>query len=120
MKNTGPSLKVRQLVIDRNHHMCLRCNTNPGQVVHHRRPRKRGGTKRPEINHPENLVWICDSCHRDIEYWRADAYKYGWLVKEGIEEPAEIPLKDFDGRHFWLLEDGGITYADTTVPRLHL
>ena len=120
MKSTGPSLAVRQLVIDRNHHMCLRCQA-PGQVIHHRRPRKRGGTKRPEINAPENLVWICNRCHDEIErFIREIAYNTGWLVREGIEEPVEIPLVDLLGRWFWLLEDGGIVYAEATVPRLHL
>jgi len=119
MRRTGPSLKVRQLVIDRIDRKCLRCYSY-GQVIHHRRPRKRGGSKRPEINYPENLAWICNACHLWIETNRTESYNAGWLVKEGLEDPAEIALVDMYGRHFWLLEDGGITYADTTVPKLHL
>ncbi len=119
MRRTGPSLKVRQLVIDRADRKCLRCYSY-GQVIHHRRPRKRGGTKRPEINYPENLVWVCHFCHSWIESNRAEAYVTGWLVKEGLEDPAEIPLRDTWGRHFWLTEDGGVIYADATVPKLHL
>jgi len=119
MKNTGPSLKVRQLVIDRFRQSCLRCGRY-GQVIHHRRPRKRGGTKRPEINYPENLVWICNDCHDEIETNRDKSYRTGWLVKEGIEDPAEIPLVDTAARHFWLTEDGGVIYDDTTVPKFYI
>jgi rubrerythrin len=118
MKNTGPSLAVRQLVIDRKQRICLRCHY-PGEVIHHRRPRKRGGTKRPEINAPENLVWICNMCHEVLESYRDLAYNTGWLVKEGIEEPAEVPLCDTAGRWFWLTEDGGMNRA-LESPQLHL
>jgi hypothetical protein len=120
MRNTGPDLATRQLVIDRLNHACLRCGM-PGQVIHHRRPRKRGGTLRPEINSPENLVWICEKCHAWIESRRIDAYASGWLVKEGIDGPAEIPLWDRAGCEFFLTDDGAIVptgrWMTVRVPR---
>ena len=109
MKNTGPSQAVRQKVIDRKDRKCLRC-VMPGEVIHHRRPRKKGGTSRPEINSPENLTWICNFCHDYIESNRTYAYETGWLVKEGVDGPLEIPLIDLYGRTFVLFEDGGIEY----------
>lgn len=110
MRSTGPDLATRQLVIDRSDRRCMRCR-RPGEVVHHRRPRKRGGTRRPEINSPENLVWICRACHDWIESRRALAYRTGWLVKEGIDGPLEISLVDDRGRTFFLTEEGGVIFT---------
>lgn len=104
-RSTGPDLAIRQLVIDRSNHMCLRCG-QPGQVIHHRRPRKRGGTRRPEINSPENLVWICNACHDWIESHRTEAYERGWLVKEGVDGPLEIPIVNVYGQESFLMPDG--------------
>lgn len=111
-RSTGPDLATRQLVIDRSNHMCLRCG-QPGQVIHHRRPRKRGGTRRPEINSPENLVFVCNACHDWIESHRLGAYATGWLVHEGIDGPSEVALVDKERRRmFFLTEEGEIIYIN--------
>lgn len=115
-RSTGPDLATRQLVIDRSNHMCLRCGA-PGQVIHHRRPRKRGGTRRSEINSPENLAFVCNACHDWIESRRTEAYASGWLVKEGVDGPEEIPLTDNFGLMFFLTADGRMSYAGGAVRR---
>jgi hypothetical protein len=116
MTGTGPSPEVRALILDRDDHRCRRCGTYVWQdaEIHHRRPRKRGGTSRPEINSPENLVTLCKPCHRTVESHRTEAYDHGWLVREGIDGPLEIPLVNIHGARFWLTEEGEVTFAETS------
>lgn len=104
MKNTGPTLKTRQLVIDRDDQLCRRCG-GPGQQVHHRIPRGSGGTSRPEINYPANLVLVCLRCHQYVESHRTEAYAAGWLVHR-LEDPETVPLFDNWGTAWVLTTDG--------------
>jgi hypothetical protein len=78
--------------------------------IHHRQPRQMGGTRRPEINSPANLLLICDdgterSCHRHVEANRARARENGWLVRAGAD-PAEVPVL-LEGGDRYLLTDAG-------------
>jgi 5-methylcytosine-specific restriction protein A len=54
-------------------------DNNPSDI-HHRRPRRMGGTLDPEINSPANLVLLCRACHSDIESHRQQALTDGWLL----------------------------------------
>ncbi|MEC2072496.1 HNH endonuclease [Alkalihalophilus marmarensis] len=54
------SLKNR--VKDRDEWSCVICESDKGLHVHHKIPRKYGG-----VNHMDNLVTLCDSCHPSIE-----------------------------------------------------
>jgi 5-methylcytosine-specific restriction protein A len=92
-RNTGPSRKVREEVIKREGGRCRRCrrqlSLGEGQV-HHRQPRQMGGTRRPWINHPLNLAYLCLPCHLHIESHRQESYDMGWLVPMGMD-PREVP-----------------------------
>jgi hypothetical protein len=115
VKSTGPSLAVRQLVIERSDWGCLRCRQARGAQIHHRRPRKSGGTSRPEINSPENLAFLCLNCHIWVEHNREAAKATGWLVPEGVDGPLEVPLMDLRGNRFFLTEEGEIRYLPTVA-----
>ena len=91
MRATGPDLRTRQAVIDRDQRRCVRCSA-PMVHIHHRRPRGMGGSKHdPLINSPANLVCLCIECHEWIERHRAASYDTGWLVHRR-DDPASIPL----------------------------
>lgn len=88
---------------------CVARATHPGKAklgeqIHHRKPRRMGGTTQAAINAPGNLIWLCRDCHEWIESNRLAAVKAGWLVP-GNEEPVKTPLL-YLGR-WTLLDDGG-------------
>lgn len=105
MKNTGPTPSVRLDVMSRNGSYCLRCNTQAGEQIHHRKPRGMGGTRDPKINDHTNLVFICQECHQHIESHRTDSYREGWLVARNAS-PAEQYLIDTNRRMIMLLPGG--------------
>lgn len=104
-RNTGPTQAQRATVWARAGGRCERCRVDlhdrPHQV-HHRQPRKMGGTSRPAINTPPNLLLLCGYCHPWVEANRTRAYRDGWLVREPTD-PATVPLPD--GTYLTL--DGG-------------
>lgn len=51
-----------------------------GEQAHHRRMRSQGGT-----DAPENLLWVCERCHRWIHDHPEVAYTRGWLIRAGGE-----------------------------------
>ena len=91
--NTGPTRSTRQVVQARARMRCERCGRDlrwePGQI-HHRRPRKMGGTSRADANSPANLLLLCRSCHEWVESNREDAYEQGLLVREPLD-PSMVP-----------------------------
>lgn len=105
-RDTGPDRATVTLVVNRYAGCCLRCGKH-GSQVHHRKPRGAGGTRDPKINSPENLVWLCLSCHEHIERHRKDAYRDGFLVARNAD-PAERYLITPDHRMIVLLPDGGM------------
>lgn len=91
---TGPERAVRQAVLEAARGKCQRCGLATALlVIHHRKPRRMGGTRDPQINDPVNLAVLCDyrpnSCHRWTESNPADAYATGWLVHDW-QDPADI------------------------------
>jgi AraC-like DNA-binding protein len=93
-RSTGPTTRTRQLVHARAGMRCERCANDVrygGGQVHHRQPRKMGGTSRPEANHTSNLLLLCGTCHAHIEANRSEAYDFGWLVREPTD-PATVPV----------------------------
>ncbi|HEX6970244.1 MAG TPA: HNH endonuclease signature motif containing protein [Micromonosporaceae bacterium] len=91
---TGPDDDTRAKVMWRDGY-CIRCGETLHErrphVLHHRRPRAMGGTQRPDVNSPQNLVWLCCPCHDFIEANRAEAYMKGWLVAQSAD-PLGVPL----------------------------
>ena len=109
-RKTGPSEATQRLIWDRADYACERCGKhapNHGGQIHHRNPRKMGGTVRPEANAPNNLVLLCAGCHADVESNRAQARKDGWLLQD-YQPPEVFPLTRIDGRQFLLVGEGRI------------
>ena len=107
---TGPSAAVRATVAERSAGLCERCGRARAQVIHHRRPRKTGGTRRLDTNTLPNLLHLCDPCHLWIESFRSRAEVAGWLVPDD-GTPAAVPVRYRD-QMVWLRPDGGVDPTD--------
>lgn len=113
-RSTGPVRGVVDLVYARDGGACVPCGRplrgerGVGWSVHHRRPRRAGGDRRPEANLPANLMLTCGSgttgCHGFIESNRATAIAYGWLLSAN-DIPAEVAVRTWWGKV--LLDDEG-------------
>ncbi len=96
---TGATPLVRMSVVMRGGGKCEICNkalNNSTYVsLHHRKPRKMGGSKDTALNEPSNLMMICGSgttgCHGYVESHRELSYENGWLV-HSYENPATKPV----------------------------
>lgn len=89
---------TRALVIDRDLGRCVRCGRRlAGQPysIHHRSPRRMGGTSLASIHDPANLILLggtgSTGCHGWVESNRAAAVELGWLVRSG-RDPAGQPV----------------------------
>jgi hypothetical protein len=98
-RDTGPSATTRADVWGRAGGRCEVCG-NPvagvlGFSLHHRHPRRMGGSRRPELNSPANLILLCGSgttgCHGRIEANRERAYEDGLLLHDGAT-PTDVPV----------------------------
>lgn len=117
-KATGPAQDVVELVLERAQYACEVRGCMVGDrrgvdwSIHHRLPRRMGGTKRPEVNQPPALIVACGSgttgCHGWIEARRAEAYDMGLLLHAG-DDPAQVPVELTVGL-VWLTADG--RYSD--------
>lgn len=60
---SGPTKATRALVWERDAGRCARCGLPITREwsLHHRVPRGAGGSRRPELNSPANLVLLCGS-----------------------------------------------------------
>lgn len=101
---TGPNSTTRALVTKRDLACCLVCG-GPGQEQHHRQPRGAGGSSDPAINQPPNLILLCSRHHRDVESWRTNAERYGYLVRRP-KSPADVPVMVFGQGWMRLLANG--------------
>ncbi len=76
--------------------------------LHHRHPRRMGGTRRREVYGAANLLAIHGSgttgCHAAVESNRTAAYETGLLLRDGAV-PADVPVQLRYGRV--LLDDAG-------------
>lgn len=115
---------VRALVRQRDGHRCLRCDRSildSPASIHHRVPRRMGGTSDPRSDDPRNLVTLCGTgttgCHGWVESNRNEARESGWLLRDysGLDDAMYTP----DRVLVMLDEDGGIyryDYADEPLP----
>jgi len=109
-----PVLKVteetRFVVFSRAGYRCERCFTKLagvfGASVHHRRPRMMGGSRKPELHYPANLIVLCGSgntgCHGWVESNRDRSREHGYLINK-VESASSIPFRDNAG--IWYLID---------------
>lgn len=126
MTRQAPTPQTRALVLQRAAYHCERCWRPIAREMslHHRRPRRMGGSKRPDTNQPQNLLVLCGSgttgCHGWIESHRTQGYEDGIILYD-LDDPAEHPYRDAAG-NWWLLSPEGdrtrIAPELTTYPRL--
>ena len=101
-RNTGPRPEVVERCLERAQYSCEPCGALTGDVrgvdwsVHHRLPRRMGGTKRAVVNAPSALLIVCGSgttgCHGRIESYREAAYERG-LILRAHEDPLVVPVR---------------------------
>ena len=116
-RDTGPSRKIRKLVLERDGYCCVCCGKSVIDQVYslqHRDPRGSGGTSDPMANSPANLVTMLGSgttgCHGRVELHKdpKDGLK-GYRLEEG-QDPALTPVwrvSEFGiGRRSWPTHDG--------------
>lgn len=122
-RNTDPTAAQRRVVAERAGYACELCRmplhdghhwTEP-HSFHHRQPRGMGGTNRPDVHAPYQLLLLCGTdnatgCHGYIESHRRVAYENGWLVHHGRDAattPAIIGGATTASRHLVLLTADG-------------
>lgn len=112
-RSTGPSPAVRELVWERDGGCCVRCGSYggvhafPPHQIHHRRPRGMGGSRQGDTNSPANLIMLCSACHCEVESHRLEALAFGYVVRQGGDDPVTIPIS-YCGRWVLLTHDGQI------------
>lgn len=117
-RDTGPSRKVRALVLARDGHACAACGVSiigRPWSMQHRVPRRMGGDPRPFINQPSNLVVLCGSattpgsCHLACERRDPEMHARGFWLRSW-EDPAAVPVmlasEHGSGITVWLSPDG--------------
>lgn len=104
-RKTGPTKTVADLVHGRSQGLCEHCGELPGEQLHHRLPRRMGGSRRPWINLPSNLVDLNSKCHLWAESNRREAQDLGLLLTDRMI-PCRVMVQRWDGLH-WLDDEGG-------------
>ena len=104
-RHTGPPPAIRRLVAERSRRSCEFPGCGAVAIqMHHRKPRRIGGRKDPEINRAANLLHVCLGHHEWVESNRADARAMGWLLSDG-QDAQEVAVHT---SHGWvLLDDNG-------------
>lgn len=122
VRDTGPSDEVVDAVLGRDSQRCAACGElvsggrGWGWSVHHRMARKRGGSTRPFINLPGNLVLLCGhgsvGCHFQVESERVWAEAAGFIVRDGVTVPAAVPISHAVHGLVLLGDEGGYQVVD--------
>ena len=107
--------EAKKLAVARDGGKCLYC-LGEADDVHHRSPKKMGGTKDEYIAFGlANLVSLCRSHHDWVHSNPAQAYKLGFLV-HSWEDPAEVPIVLKPGSVLVkLLPSGDLERMDTSA-----
>lgn len=102
----GVPKATRVAVVGRSEGFCERCDQQPPVDVHHRLPRRMGGTSNATIHDLPNLVALCRDCHGWVESHRVESVVQGWVISQHDgRAPGEVPLFR-DGR-WWRLTSSG-------------
>jgi hypothetical protein len=114
VRDTGPTRKVRALVLARDGFACVGCNKSVvgrPYSLQHRVARGMGGTSRADAGSPVNLIVLCGSatspggCHLLAEQRDPVMHERGlWL--NSWEDPAAEPVGHVGGGRFFLCPDG--------------
>jgi len=118
-KDTGPSRKVRALVLERDGWSCVSCDKPVGLPgtwwsLQHRLARGVGGD-----NSPSNLIALCGSatspgCHRRCEDRDEEMRHRGYWLRSDDDPPALVPVMYFSphgsGFTAWLCDDGSLIF----------
>lgn len=107
--------RVRVRVVERSDGLCEICARRRAVQIHHRRPRKMGGSRRPSVNSLGNLLALCACCHVEVESDRSRALSWGWLVADAIDAPASVPAllaTAYGQQYVWLHNDGTTDLVD--------
>jgi hypothetical protein len=91
-RSTGPIPEVRQIVEARSGGRCEFTDcTRVGEHIHHRRPRRMGGSKAVDTNGVANLLHLCCVHHDWVESNRTAATDMGLLLPS-TADPSRVPL----------------------------
>lgn len=119
-RDTGPSSAVVEAVLERAQYSCELDGAQIGDRrgvdfhVHHRRPRRMGGSQLPDTNQPQNLLILCTDCHGTVESERFAAYGGGWLVRQK-QNPLSVPVLIL-ARSVFLTADGRYSTTPDSLP----
>jgi 5-methylcytosine-specific restriction endonuclease McrA len=114
-KSTGPDRLTVEKVWERDDGQCAWCGDpisgerTVDWSVHHRRPRRMGGDRRPDTNSPANLVLLhgdgTTRCHGFIESERTVAYDRRMLLHDG-DRPCQRQIDHAVHGWVYLTDDG--------------
>lgn len=97
VRSTGPDRLTVEALYERAERRCELCGA-PVQGergrhhhVHHRRPRRMGGSQLSDTNELVNLLLLDAACHELVERERTAAYEGGWLVRQS-DDPSAVPV----------------------------
>jgi hypothetical protein len=103
MANEIPTA-TRRKVIDRDEDRCWVCGMR-GSEIQHRKRRREGG------HGMANLIRVCRTCHHDkIHRNPRWAMENGYTVSSYMN-PAEMPIKRWDGAVILLDDEGGMEFV---------
>ena len=110
-RKTAATDETRDIVLMRAKFRCEICGSPLMQMsIHHRKPRRMGGTRDPEINSAANLMAVCGSgttgCHGWLESHRAEAKEKGYLVSQW-DEPSKVAVLILGQKFLYLDAEGG-------------
>lgn len=90
--DTGPKCSARDAVHERSGGLCefVWCPCRAEQM-HHRRPRRMGGSSAADTNDSSNLVDLCSAHHAWVESNRLDAIAMGLILPAGAV-PAQVSV----------------------------
>ena len=103
---------VRFQIFYRANYRCEKCGglgDTFGWSVHHRVPRRMGGSRNETLHLPANLILLCGSgvsgCHGWVESYRDKARERGFLLTK-VESAEEIPFIDDNGKAWQIFNNG--------------